>query len=146
MQGSLVGAGAPPCSVAAGWRPRWSIGLGLVGQGADELLDALGVVAAVAAEGAPVGQAALAGPAGDRLGRDVQPAGDLGAGQPGTGSGHAEFTSLTRSRDGGQAGHRGRLQACRWAANQWASATARATWPLPPTSCDQPQAQRRSNT
>src|SRR6266540_4164252 len=87
MQGSLVGAGAPPCSVAAGWRPRWSIGLGLVGQGADELLDALGVVAAVAAEGAPVGQAALAGPAGDRLGRDVQPAGDLGAGSQARGAG-----------------------------------------------------------
>src|SRR6266511_6282686 len=93
MQGSLVGAGAPPCSVAAGWRPRAPGGLGLVGQGAGELLDALGVVAAVAAEGAPVGQAALAGPAGDRLGRDVQPAGDLGAGQPGAGCGHAEFTS-----------------------------------------------------
>src|SRR5437773_12047160 len=71
--------------VRARWRrvgaPARRSGLGLVGQGADELLDALGVVAAVAAEGAPVRQAALAGPAGDRLGRDVQPAGDLVAGQ-----------------------------------------------------------------
>jgi hypothetical protein len=39
----------------------------------------------VAAEGAPVLQAALAGPAGNRLGRHVQAAGDLAGGQPGSG-------------------------------------------------------------
>ena len=43
-------------------------GLGPVGEGVDEGVDQLGVEAAVAAEGAPVLQAALAGPAGDGLG------------------------------------------------------------------------------
>src|SRR6266511_1717647 len=54
-------------------------GLGLVGELAAQPLDHLGVVAAVAAEGAQVRQAALLGPTADGLGRDGQPLGGLDA-------------------------------------------------------------------
>src|SRR6266498_2496520 len=57
------------------------------GQLAGELVDLGGVVAAVAAEGALVGEPAVLGPAADGLGRHAQPLGDLGGGQVGA-AGH----------------------------------------------------------
>jgi hypothetical protein len=51
--------------------PDERVGLGPVGEGMDQGVDQLGVVAAVAAEGPAVLEAALVGPAGDGLGRHL---------------------------------------------------------------------------
>src|SRR5215217_886549 len=74
-------------------------GLEPVGQGLDQRVDQRRVEAAVATEGAPVLQAALAGPASDGLGRHMQPGCGLAGPQPGPGCRH-EFTSFRGSGAG----------------------------------------------
>src|SRR4029450_9854501 len=86
---------------------RTAGGLGPVGQGLDQGVDQRGVEAAVATEGAPVLQAAFAGPAGDGLGRHVQPGGGLAGPSPALGCGHG-FTSLRAGRDRGHAATTGK--------------------------------------
>src|SRR6266536_4641180 len=66
-------------SSRGGQKARVGPELGAVGESAAQPLDHLGVVAAVAAEGAQVRQAALLGPTADGLGRDGQPLGGLDA-------------------------------------------------------------------
>src|SRR4029450_10367077 len=87
--------------------PNEQVGLGPVGEGLDEGVDQVGVIAAGGAPGAPMLETALVSPAGDGLGRDVEPPGGLGAGQPlagGLGHGGTHLRPAREARVGGGGG------------------------------------------
>src|SRR6266545_5333393 len=100
---SLVGAwvggrGASVLSRGSGFAPRPGLWLGDGhGQLARQPVDLAGVVAAVAAQGALVGEPALVGPAADGLDRHAQPLGDLGGGQVGAAGHRVHLPSRCRA-------------------------------------------------